>query len=358
MSVNVPNKMPVPFADAGLKNTIPANSDNVNGLAGYDQGFPPINMTPKTAGGIPPFGQDMNGILFAITEALRFSQAGSTFVYDSAFAAAISGYRVGALVQRTDGNGFWLNLTDGNVTDPESAGAAAAGWVPEFTYGISAITMTNANVTLTPLQYGRPIIVITGALTGNLNLIFPAISGEWFVINKTTGSFSITCKTPSGTGVAVAQNANTQIIGDATNIIYVNVSVPPASETVSGIAEIATQAEVNAGTDDLRIVTPLKLKSGFAISFTANGYIKLPDWLSGIVIQWGTTASIPNATSGNTSFPLNFPNNAFSCITQVIGAGNGAAIPPMYMASLTTAQFSIFNSTGAANTWRFLAIGN
>jgi len=36
---------------------------------------------------------------------------------------------------------------------------------------------------------------------------------------------------------------------------------PNASETVKGIAEIATQAEVNTGTDDLRIVTPLKLKT-------------------------------------------------------------------------------------------------
>lgn len=35
--------------------------------------------------------------------------------------------------------------------------------------------------------------------------------------------------------------------------------VPDASETVKGIAEIATQAETNTGTDDARIVTPLKL---------------------------------------------------------------------------------------------------
>ena len=34
-----------------------------------------------------------------------------------------------------------------------------------------------------------------------------------------------------------------------------------ASETVKGIAELATQAEVNTGTDDTRIVTPLKLKT-------------------------------------------------------------------------------------------------
>lgn len=34
---------------------------------------------------------------------------------------------------------------------------------------------------------------------------------------------------------------------------------PPASESTTGIAEIATQAETDAGTDDQRIVTPLKL---------------------------------------------------------------------------------------------------
>lgn len=36
-------------------------------------------------------------------------------------------------------------------------------------------------------------------------------------------------------------------------------SAPPASETTAGIAELATQAETDAGTDDLSIVTPLKL---------------------------------------------------------------------------------------------------
>jgi hypothetical protein len=36
-------------------------------------------------------------------------------------------------------------------------------------------------------------------------------------------------------------------------------SAPAASETVSGIAEVATQAETDDGTDDARIVTPLKL---------------------------------------------------------------------------------------------------
>ena len=37
--------------------------------------------------------------------------------------------------------------------------------------------------------------------------------------------------------------------------------IVPASETESGIIEIATQAEVDAGTDDTRAITPLKLKT-------------------------------------------------------------------------------------------------
>lgn len=39
---------------------------------------------------------------------------------------------------------------------------------------------------------------------------------------------------------------------------------PPASETVKGVAEIATQAETDAGADDERIVSPLKLATRLA----------------------------------------------------------------------------------------------
>jgi len=38
-------------------------------------------------------------------------------------------------------------------------------------------------------------------------------------------------------------------------------AVPDASETVKGILELATQAETDAGIDDLRAVTPLKLQN-------------------------------------------------------------------------------------------------
>ena len=48
---------------------------------------------------------------------------------------------------------------------------------------------------------------------------------------------------------------------DSSTISWVafGTSAPSASESTAGIAELATQAETDAGTDDARIVTPLKL---------------------------------------------------------------------------------------------------
>lgn len=49
--------------------------------------------------------------------------------------------------------------------------------------------------------------------------------------------------------------------------------VSSASETTAGIAEIATQSETNTGTDDARIVTPLKLKTSTLLTKMASGQI-------------------------------------------------------------------------------------
>lgn len=55
----------------------------------------------------------------------------------------------------------------------------------------------------------------------------------------------------------------TQVNGtiDTNNVLWsaFGTSAPAASETTAGIAELATQSETDTGTDDLRIVTPLKL---------------------------------------------------------------------------------------------------
>ena len=64
--------------------------------------------------------------------------------------------------------------------------------------------------------------------------------------------------------VTLATNAEVQTGTDANKVVTpASLSSRTATETRTGIAEIATQAETNAGTDDTRIVTPLKLKTFF-----------------------------------------------------------------------------------------------
>ena len=67
-------------------------------------------------------------------------------------------------------------------------------------------------------------------------------------------------------GTTWRQTSVNFVLGSGTiQFVQFGVSAPSASEIISGIAELATQAETDAGTDDLRIVTPLKLRnSAFA----------------------------------------------------------------------------------------------
>lgn len=47
-----------------------------------------------------------------------------------------------------------------------------------------------------------------------------------------------------------------------------NITIPDADETTKGIAEVATQAETNTGTDDEKILTPLKLAQSDLVQTT------------------------------------------------------------------------------------------
>lgn len=128
---DVPDKFPIPWgvaAGGAYIRPIPVNSQiGVNdGWASLTDGFVPLNMVPLEAGGIPPFGQDMNGILNQITQWAQWLSAGAPVIYDAAFAAAIGGYPKGAILQAVTLDHQWLCLVDANATDPDAGGA---GWV-------------------------------------------------------------------------------------------------------------------------------------------------------------------------------------------------------------------------------------
>lgn len=112
-----PTILQQPFAYAGLKNVIPYASASPN--ASWHDGFPAVTMEPISSGGVPPAGQDFNGIYYELSEVLVYTNAGGRFKWDSAFAAAV-GYPAGAVLAANDFSHSFVCLTAGASTDPNT----------------------------------------------------------------------------------------------------------------------------------------------------------------------------------------------------------------------------------------------
>jgi hypothetical protein len=76
---------------------------------------------------------------------------------------------------------------------------------------------------------------------------------------------------------------------------------------------------VNGGVRDDVLISPLKLLNGFAISKAPNGYVKLPAWMGGLVLQWGNIAPVP-AAGTTVTFPVSFPNTVLGVFPSIITA--------------------------------------
>jgi hypothetical protein len=128
-----PKRLPLAFATNGVRNDIPEASQATitPGAASLNDGFPPVTMQARASGGVPPAGKDFNGILFLLSTAVRWMQAGGGFGYDAIFAkdANVGGYPQGAVLLRADGQGFWFNAADNNATNPDATDNSARNWL-------------------------------------------------------------------------------------------------------------------------------------------------------------------------------------------------------------------------------------
>ena len=356
--------------DSGKTYPVPVASQIgiTNGAASFTDGFPPLTRTALGAGGYPPSGEDMNGILYMATAHLALLCSGQPYKYSSTQATAISGYDVGATLLRSDGTGFWLNLTSGNTSDPDAGGS---GWVPGFNYGTTVANTTGGTYNLTTPQICKRVIEVTGALASNIVANFPAgIQGVWIIANNTSNSFSLTAKVAGGTNVVsipqAGPNAPTIVYSDGTDLWNANVSTAglapiaspnftgtptaPTAAASSNTTQIATtqmvQAAIAAATASLapkasptfsgvptaptpaygdnsaKLATTAFVQAALLSadqSLASNGYVTLP---GGVIIQWGVVNSTTSSPETHyTPFPIQFPNACFNVVVTLKQSG-------------------------------------
>ena len=166
---DIPTKFKIAFASlagVGYIRSIPQSPTGTPGEASLEQGFPPENFSPVSAGGVPPFGQDFNGLLNQISSWNRWNAAGGSAPYDAPFASSIGGYPRGAVLPSVTGNQLWLSVVDDNLDDPDSG---SSKWIPIITptlqaprtYYVNGATGSDSN---SGLSAGSPFASIQKAI--------------------------------------------------------------------------------------------------------------------------------------------------------------------------------------------------
>jgi hypothetical protein len=361
MSTAVPVLIPEPFATSGLKNTIPDTSADPQ-RAEWAEGFPVLTMTPIVEGGKPPLGPDVNGVLYALSTHLYALQGGALQAYDSDVSDAIGGYNKGAIVAMADGLGYWICIVDDATDDPDAG--VSANWRPIYAYGPAAISgLTGGVRTLTAIEASRPFLVLTGTLTSNSQIVVPTEYQQWLVINSTTGAFTLTVKTASGTGIVVPQGGAAAPVGvycDGTNVqrqftpSALPTSVAPVADTIALRDNLAflfttTPAENDSTTKvaSTAFVNPARL-------LAANGYQK---FASGLIIQWGFNARV-GSSAQTVTYPIAFPTAVYSVVPTGVRRTSGAALGqiPTVNGTPGLSSFALAHSDGSTGA-NWIAIG-
>lgn len=135
--------------------------------------------------------------------------------------------------------------------------------------------------------------------------------------------------------VFLATNAEVQTGTDANKVVTpASLSARTATEARSGVIELANQTETNLGTDDTRAVTPLKLAAYVAAVVTSGGY----------------AATFGDGTA--TTYTITHGLNTLDVIAVVKKVSDGSAVIVDWRASTVNAIVITFSKAVALNAFR------
>ena len=236
----------------------------------------------------------------------------------------------------------------GSPTAPDVAAGdrstkvANTNFVQTAANGLSSINVAGGtNVSLTAAQYGNRILVLTGLLTANIAVIFPALSGKWIVVNNTTGSFTVTCRTAAGTGIIVTQGKSRNLHGDATNIYDERTDFEAIA--ITGDATAKTQDAADSSTKIATTSFVQAAISAFVSALNLAAYAKLA------VAQVWSAQQTPQSQTLTDGATVNWNVALGQVATLTTAASRTIAAPTNGVAG--TSYRLIINTGGYSPSW-------
>ena len=196
----------------------------------------------------------------------------------------------------------WGTILNGNVIDLVDDSIAA----------YTTITVSSVDVTLTQAdgsadQARSAFLDITGTLTGSVNVIIPGLSKGYGVRNSTSGSFTVTMKTATGSGIAIPQGQVISVISDGVSVRDVE---------IAGIKSTANVINVSVGSSFVDIKVPMAVSGTVSIGggLAVSGTVSIGGGVavSGTVSIGGGLAVSASSTMAATTFSSNITMNAQS----------------------------------------------
>lgn len=353
---NAPTPFTVAFANgagSGYRNVIPIPSQIsiTPGAASYTDGFPPITMEPAGSGGIPPYGADMNGVLYASTLATLWEQAGFMQAFSSTLSTAYGGYPAQSVLAMGSGLGLWLNTADNNTTSPDTTGSL--GWIAVLgNAGKTVMNVTGGTYTPDPSVLGVKLLYLQGTLTSNLTLVLPLTAGAaWKIYNNTSGSFTVTAGGTTGASVTIPGANLVEVSTDGTNFYTASVAggpYLPLTGTAVAASKLATARSIamtgdvawsvnfdgSANVTAAGTIQPSSVTLAKMANFTANSLMGNPTG-SAIAPQAITLGSLLAFNSSGSSINL-----AAISPTTLLGNWTGSAAVPQAIGLANGLQFS------------------
>lgn len=224
------------------------------------------------------------------------------------------------------------------------------------------VTTVNAGASPFSLTADHAGLVLVDATAGNVVINLPAanvLAGLPYAFRRT--DTSVNTVTVNRADADTIDEGEISFALTSKAIQQVRANGATTWSTVTSVA--ASQAEINAGTDDAKFVTSKKVRAGFAASFAASGYIAFPTWLGGFIIQWGTTVEhVSSGNVGTNAFPISFITAAYRVVLTDSSSTNNNAVVWAADAVGLGSFTSYWNPSGTAavSTTRvagFIAVG-